>query len=191
MVIKKTINICGVDEAGRGPLAGPVVAAAVILRRGFPRSILNDSKKLSPAKREEIIKIIIARAIYSVGWVWPEEIDKLNIHNATLLAMKRAITSLPSLPEVVLIDGKYTPPLNQDIRVQAIVRGDSYIPEIQAASIVAKVIRDLWMERYARIEPLYLFEKHKGYPTPEHRELIKRYGFSPIHRKSFNFTFLE
>ncbi len=180
--------ICGVDEAGRGPLAGPVVAAAVILTDDFPYSILNDSKKLSPQRREEATRIIITKAIYSAGWAWPEEIDRFNIHNATLLAMKRAISSLSVTPDVVLIDGKYTPSLPPKFSVNAIVRGDTYVPQIQAASIIAKVIRDLWMERYARIEPRYLFENHKGYPTREHRLLIKKYGLSPIHRKSFGFT---
>jgi len=180
-VIKK---ICGVDEAGRGPIAGPVTSAAVILSPNFSVEILDDSKKLSPLQRKKRAKIIKEKALaWAVGWTWPAEIDKINIHYATLLAMKRAICNLTIKPDIVYIDGKFVPAI--DIICHAVVRGDTYIPCIQAASIIAKTTRDLWMERFARIEPQYLFEKHKGYPTLQHRELIKLHGLSVIHRRSF------
>ena len=120
---------------------------------------------------------------WTVGWAWPEEIDKYNIHYATLLAMQRALTNLSLRPDVVYIDGKYSPSIN--LTCKTVVKGDSFIPVVQAASIIAKTQRDLWMERFGRIEPLYLFEKHKGYPTKEHRKRIRHFGVSSIHRKSF------
>lgn len=180
--------VCGVDEAGRGPLAGPVTAAAVILHDHFSCDGLDDSKRLSKQTRTDLATQIKNHALgWSIGWSWAEEIEKLNIHRATLLAMLRAIRSLPLHPELVLVDGLYTPPLQ--IACYPVVKGDTYIPQIQAASILAKVTRDTWMERYSRIEPEYLFDKHKGYPTREHRKLIKEYGLSPIHRKTFNIAF--
>jgi ribonuclease HII len=176
--------ICGVDEAGRGPLAGPVTAAAVILPERFPMECLNDSKRLSEREREESARIIRKQATaFSVGWAWPEEIDRYNIHFAALLAMSRALLSLSVKPDLVLVDGKFIPASNLDCR--AVVRGDTFVPAIQAASIIAKTQRDLWMRRYARIEPAYLFEKHKGYPTKEHRQRLRCFGGCPIHRKSF------
>ncbi len=176
--------ICGVDEAGRGPLAGPVTAAAVILPEIFPVEKLKDSKVLNRAQRQCSACIIKKQAIsWAVGWAWPEEIDKYNIHYATLLAMQRALNSLSIRPDLVYIDGKYSPKINLNCR--AVVKGDSFIPVVQAASIMAKTQRDLWMERFARIETQYLFEKHKGYPTKEHRERLKYFGISSIHRKSF------
>lgn len=178
------MRVCGIDEAGRGPLAGPVTAAAVMLSPGFPAEILADSKKLSPKKRNEIAGIIIeSGSCFSLGWVWPEEIDKINIHNASLYAMERAFGGISMIPELVLVDGLYTPCL--DVPCKAIVKGDSKIDEIKAASILAKTARDKWMEHYGRIDNRYEFEKHKGYPTKRHRELIKEYGLSAIHRKSF------
>jgi ribonuclease HII len=179
--------ICGVDEAGRGPLAGPVTAAAVILPTTYPLEELADSKALSPARRLEAARLIrrLARA-WAVGWAWPEEIDRLNIHHATLLAMERAIRSLAVQPEEILVDGLFTP--RARVPCTAVVRGDATVPQIMAASILAKTFRDSWMERYSRIEPAYGFDRHKGYPTEEHRSLICALGCSPIHRRSFRLT---
>ena len=180
--------ICGIDEAGRGPLAGPVTAAAVVLCYGFPTEILEDSKKLSPKKRIEIAHILIeSGSCFSLGWVWPEEIDRINIHNAALYAMERAYTGISVIPELVLVDGLYTPCLKAPCK--AIVKGDTKIDEIKAASILAKVARDRWMEHYSTMDNRYEFEKHKGYPTKRHRELIQQYGLSAIHRKSFRTGF--
>ena len=180
--------ICGMDEVGRGPLAGPVVASAVVLPPDFPVEILADSKKLSEKKRQEAYKIIIQKAVsYGTGWVWPEEIDEINILNASLLAMKRAWLSMsvPVRPDRILVDGPFTPPIETDIPMEAIVKGDDKIHEIMAASILAKVQRDKWMVDYSKIDGRYGFEKHKGYPTKAHREAVAKYGLSPIHRKSF------
>jgi ribonuclease HII len=180
-------TICGIDEAGRGPLAGPVVAAAVILPPDFPLHLLADSKALSAARRETAERAIREQAVaWASGWAWPEEIDRYNIHCATLFAMARALRALPTVPDTVLVDGLFTP--LSTIPCRAIVRGDSLIPEIMAASIIAKTMRDRWMVRYSRIEPAYRFEVHKGYPTREHRELVKRLGFSAIQRRSFRIS---
>jgi ribonuclease HII len=176
--------VCGVDEAGRGPLAGPVTAAAVILSPGFPVQLLADSKQL-PAKKRWAIGLLVreqARA-FAVGWAWPEEIDRENIHVATLLAMQRAVEAMALRPDLVLVDGKFCPVCGLPAR--AIIKGDALVPEIMAASIIAKTERDRWMERYARIEPVFDFQRHKGYPTVLHRRLIARHGFSAIHRFSF------
>jgi ribonuclease HII len=181
--------VCGVDEAGRGPLAGPVTAGAVILPGSFPLEVLADSKALSAPARRQAAVLIRERAAWSVGWAWPEEIDRLNIHGATLLAMSRAVRGLPMRPDVLLVDGLFTP--NLEIPRKAIVRGDATVPQIMAASIIAKTARDAWMERYARIEPGYGFDRHKGYPTKEHRRLLSALGASAIHRKSFRFTCVE
>lgn len=180
--------ICGIDEAGRGPLAGPVTAASVILPGDFPIDILADSKKLSPAKRARALGEIISQTIYGVGWVWPEEIDRINIHHAALLAMKRAyeqmsITS-PRQPDLIQVDGKF-PPLIDHPRIEAVIKGDATVAPIQAASILAKEARDRWMIRYGWIEPSWQFHRHKGYPTKLHRELCLQFGISDIHRKSF------
>jgi len=180
--------VCGIDEAGRGPIAGPVCAAAVILGPGFDRTPLKDSKVLSPAARNRIAAVLLRDAAVGVGWSWPEEIDRLNIHHASLLAMQRAYEALALSTPLktagkALVDGKFTPPL--PIPAEAIVKGDAKIPEISAASIVAKVARDRWMIRYSWIEPDWAFETHKGYPTAAHRDLCRRYGLSPIHRRSF------
>ncbi len=182
--------ICGIDEAGRGPLAGPVTAAAVVLSAGFPREILKDSKKLTPSARERICTMLIKECPYCTGWAWPSEIDRLNIHHATLLAMKRAFEGLELITgkgksSIVLVDGLFTPEI--ECPSEAIVRGDDKIDEIKAASIIAKRVRDCWMTRYSWIETDYSFEKHKGYPTLLHRQILERIGPSPIHRMSFTF----
>ena len=180
--------ICGMDEVGRGPLAGPVVASAVVLSPDFPVEILADSKKLSEKKRLEAYDIIIQKAVsYGTGWVWPEEIDEINILQASLLAMKRAWLDMtvPVHPDRILVDGIFLPPIDTDIPMEAIVKGDSKVHEIMAASILAKVQRDKWMVDYSKIDGRYGFEKHKGYPTKAHRDAVAKYGLSPIHRKSF------
>lgn len=182
--------ICGVDEAGRGPLVGPVTAAAVILNPEFPIDELKDSKKLSEKKRALLeAKIKEQATCWGIGWVWHNEIDELNIHHATLLAMSRALAELSVAPNVVLVDGAYCP--EWDGEIEAVIKGDSIVPEIMAASIIAKTARDRWMVEFAKKEPLYEFEKHKGYPTKKHRLLIKEHGFSSIQRKSFNVSFPE
>ncbi len=176
--------LCGIDEAGRGPLAGPVTAAAVILPEAFPFSTLNDSKRLSEKKREEVAIIIMEYSLaWAVGWAWPEEIDELNIHHATLLAMKRAYEGLAVKPDEVVVDGLFVPSV--PVPALAIVKGDSTVHQIMAASIIAKTQRDHWMIAYAEKDPRYGFDKHKGYPTKEHRMRIERYGPCSIHRKSF------
>lgn len=175
---------CGIDEVGRGPLAGPVTAAAVVLPDGFPVSILNDSKKLSAKKREQAYLIITQQASnIGVGWAWPEEIDKINIHQATLLAMQRAFRDLTLPVSCALIDGLHAPVL--PVPCTTIVKGDSKVNEIMAASIVAKVVRDRWMLRYSWIDSRYGYDKHKGYPTAEHRKICREIGASPIQRRSF------
>ena len=178
--------VCGVDEAGRGPLAGPVTAAAVLLPEDFPMEILHDSKVMTERQRHAAESTIRAGALaYAVGWAWPEEIDRINILQASMLAMKRAVEQLRIVPEIVLVDGNFFPELPYPCR--AIIRGDSLVPQIMAASILAKTSRDRWMIDYAGREPQYRFEKHKGYPTKEHRALIGLYGPSKIQRLSFRF----
>jgi len=176
--------ICGIDEAGRGPLAGPVTAAAVILPPDFPREILADSKAISAGRREAAAVVIRERAVaWAVGWATSEEIDAINIHRATLLAMRRAVEALAVRPSMLLVDGLFVP--EADVPGRAVVRGDATVPEIMAASIIAKTTRDAWMDEYAKREPGYGFEKHKGYPTREHRAAIARLGPCAIHRRSF------
>jgi ribonuclease HII len=175
---------CGIDEAGRGPIAGPVTAAAVILPWDFPLDILDDSKVLSRSCRLEAADVIRSRSTcWALGWATHEEIDEINILRATLLAMARAVDALEIRPDQLLVDGLYCPECGMP--ATAIVRGDSAVPEIMAASILAKTARDAWMEEYARTEPAYLFEKHKGYPTAEHRALVIRLGPSAIQRRTF------
>ena len=176
--------ICGVDEAGRGPLAGPVFAAAVILSKSNSIDDVTDSKKLSAKKREYLFDIIKDRAVsYSIAFATEKEIDNINILNATMLAMKRAISGLYVNPDIALIDGDKAPDVN--IPIKTIVKGDSLSASIAAASILAKVSRDAYMKDMANIYPEYNFEKHKGYGTKLHIELIKKYGPCKIHRKSF------
>jgi ribonuclease HII len=179
------IITAGIDEAGRGPLAGPVTAAAVILPENFDTSILNDSKKLSEKKRITAAAQIMEKALcFGIGWVWPMEIDEINIHNASLLAMKLAAEELNIIPDLFLVDGKFTPDLASDAR--AVIKGDTKEHCIMAASILAKTARDRWMIRYSWIEPRWEFDRHKGYPTRRHAELCRAFGPSPIQRKSFN-----
>ncbi|WP_420885886.1 ribonuclease HII [Candidatus Glomeribacter gigasporarum] len=175
---------CGVDEAGRGPLAGPVVAAAVILDETAPIHGLADSKTLSAQKRAALFELICARArAYCIASASVEEIDRLNILNATLLAMRRAVETLAIRPTLAQIDGNRCPPLN--IRAQAIVRGDAHIPAISAASILAKVARDrMLLELHAQY-PEYGFDRHAGYGTRAHLAALQRYGPCVHHRRSF------
>jgi ribonuclease HII len=174
----------GVDEAGRGPLAGPVVAAAVILERPNPIMGLADSKTLSESKRELLADQIRkdSRA-WALGVATVEEIDHMNILQATLLAMRRAVESLSCVPEWVLIDGNQSPVWKYPTRT--VVRGDALIPAISAASILAKVARDTMMLELDRNYPEYGFSRHKGYPTATHLKALENHGISPVHRKSF------
>lgn len=176
--------IAGVDEAGRGPLAGPVVAAAVILDDLHPIRGLADSKKLSPAKRERLFDEIRAKALCcSVAEASVEEIDRLNILQATLLAMRRAVEGLRLKPVKVLVDGNRLPPL--PMLAEAIVKGDSKVAAISAASILAKVTRDRWCQQYHHTFPAYGFDGHKGYGTAEHLAALRLHGPCPEHRRSF------
>ena len=177
-------TICGIDEAGRGPLAGPVYAAAVILPIDLEIDGLNDSKKLTEKKREALFDIICEKAIsYSVGIATEEEIDEINILNATFLAMRRAVDGLSIKPDYALIDGNQHPKLS--IPDETVVKGDGKSLSIAAASILAKVSRDRFMLEIAEKYPEYCFEKHKGYGTKLHYEMIEKYGVSPVHRRSF------
>ena len=177
-------TICGVDEAGRGPLAGPVCAAAVILPRGLDIPGLNDSKKLSEKKRDELFDVICREAAaYGIAFAGVEEIERLNILNATFLAMNRAIAKLGVMPELALIDGNRNTGI--EINSRCIVKGDSKCADIAAASILAKVTRDRYMYEMAEKYPQYHFDKHKGYGTKLHYEAIREFGPSPIHRMSF------
>jgi len=176
--------IAGCDEAGRGPLAGPVVAAAVILPKNFYHPEIDDSKKISSLKREELFEIIKKSAIsFSFGIVPVEVIDRINILQATKLAMLEAINKLTPKPEIVLIDALRIDTLS--IEQYPIIKGDTLSINIASASILAKVKRDSIMLEYHKKYPVYGFDKHKGYPTFFHRECIKKYGPCPIHRKTF------
>lgn len=177
------ILMAGVDEVGRGPLAGAVVTAAVILKK--PIDGLTDSKKLSPKQRNLLaIRIKEEALAFAYGRAEVEEIDQLNIHHATLLAMRRAVEALPIQPDNVVVDGAFTPQLN--IPCKAIVQGDSLVPEISAASILAKVLRDEEMVTLDKIYPGYGFAEHKGYATPVHKEALMRLGPCRIHRRSYS-----
>lgn len=176
--------ICGADEAGAGPLAGPVYAAAVILPRGLTLPYLNDSKKVTPRRREILFDQIREQAIaYAIAWADEKEIDEINILNARMLAMDRAIKMLDPAADFALIDGNR----NQGIELQneMVVHGDARSASIAAASILAKVSRDRFMVELAEQYPQYAFEKHKGYPTKLHYERLRQYGPSPVHRKTF------
>lgn len=176
--------VAGVDEAGRGPLAGPVLAAAVILDPGAPIEGLRDSKQLTAAARERLAGLIRERACaWSLGWADAGDIDRINILQATLLAMARAVAGLPACPDHVLVDGLHCPRLS--CSVEAVVGGDRRYASISAASILAKVSRDAQMVELDRRYPEYGFGRHKGYPTREHREALRRHGPCPVHRRSF------
>lgn len=176
--------VAGIDEAGRGPLAGPVVAAAVILPDDMPVAGINDSKKLTARKREALYHDIYQHAVaVGIGIIDPVEIDRINILQASLKAMAFAVLNLEPGPDYLLIDGRF--PIPMDLPQQALVRGDSRSISIAAASIVAKVTRDRIMRRYAAEYPEFDFATHKGYPTRAHREAIRKFGCCPIHRRSF------
>ena len=176
--------VAGADEAGRGPLAGPVVAAAVVLPADAFLQGLDDSKKLSPAKREELFPKIQTQAIaYGVAVVSPEVIDEINILQAALLAMKQAVEQLKPAPDLLLIDGNQK--INSTLDQWAIVKGDSKSLSIAAASVLAKVTRDHIMQDYHHLYPQYEFARHKGYGTRLHRDLIAEHGPCPIHRSTF------
>lgn len=176
--------ICGVDEAGRGPLAGPVCAAAVILPENHIIEGVNDSKKLSEKKRELLFDKIIDQALdYSIAFATSREIDEINILEATFLAMKRAVEGLRNKPDFAMIDGNRKPYL--DIPMQTIVKGDAKSASIAAASILAKVTRDRYMLKMAEKYPQYQFEKHKGYGTKLHYQMLDEFGPSEIHRQTF------
>ena len=177
-------TVAGTDEAGRGPLAGPVVAACVILPLHCEYQQFQDSKKLSAKARGELAqRLVVLEAQIGVGIVSAAEIDRLNILQASLLAMKKAVGKLPCLPDFLLVDGKFTVPMA--VPQKALVKGDSRSASISAASIVAKVTRDAIMEQYHLEYPQYNFARHKGYPTAEHRRIIREIGPCPIHRQSF------
>ena len=178
------INVAGVDEVGRGPLAGPVVTAAVILNPDRPIEGLMDSKKLTEKKRELLAVEIKEKALcYAIARAEFSEIDELNIFHATLLAMQRAILDLSIEPELVLVDGKFCPQI--PFSCEAVIKGDTKIPAISAASILAKVHRDNEMIFMDQQYPGYGFAKHKGYPTKVHIEALQKLGITPIHRRSF------
>jgi len=194
--------VCGIDEAGRGPLAGPVCASAVIFNEDFPLDLLNDSKKLTSARRDEARLIILEKSLtWGIGWASHTEIDDINILQASLLAMKRAFDDMIKrakeqsllLGDIkVIADGKFIP----DIRVEhdcsgkieqciAMVKADAQVPQVMAASILAKTERDAYMDKMAQLYPLYGYERHKGYPTKAHREAVLKHGPSPIQRLTF------
>ena len=176
--------VCGIDEAGRGPLAGPVCAAAVILSLDCKIDGLDDSKKLSELKREELFDVVIDKAIsYGIGWASEREIDEHNILQATFLAMRRALEAIQVTADYALVDGNRMPLLS--IPGETIVKGDSKCACIAAASILAKVSRDRLLRELDKQYPEYGFAKHKGYGTKAHYEAIKKYGILPVHRKSF------
>lgn len=173
--------VAGVDEVGRGPLAGPVFAAAVILRA--PLHGLADSKQLTPARREALAALVRERALIAIGAASVAEIERLNILGATMLAMRRAVARLPLRPRAVLVDGNRAPPL--DLPTRCVVEGDALVPAISAASIVAKVLRDRLMGRLAARYPGYGWERNAGYGTAEHRAALAALGLTPHHRRGF------
>ncbi|MCL2759229.1 MAG: ribonuclease HII [Treponema sp.] len=186
--------ICGIDEAGRGPLAGPVCAAAVILGENFPLDLLNDSKKLTESRRLEARRVICEKSLtWGIGWASHTEIDDINILQASLLAMKRAFEEMlknaagtgTPLPDNIcaIIDGLHVPQIS--VQCEAMVKADAKVAEVMAASILAKTSRDSYMDEMALLYPLYSYEKHKGYPTKAHREAVLLHGPSPIQRLSF------
>lgn len=181
-------HLAGVDEAGAGPLAGRVYAGAVILPRGVQLPDLNDSKQVTPRRRELLFDLIREQAVsWSVAWAEPEEIDRLDILNCRMLAMQRAIDALSPAPQLVLVDGNRDHGSRCAITSlhETVVKGDAHSACIAAASILAKVSRDRYMEEMAATYPQYAFEKHKGYPTKLHYERLREFGPCPIHRRSF------
>jgi ribonuclease HII len=177
-------TVAGVDEAGRGPLAGPVVAAAVVLDANHPIAGIDDSKKLTPKKRERLFDELQNQAVaVGVGLAGPDEIDRINILQASLLAMQRAVDDMRLQPDYLLIDGLFTIP--SLLPQKPITKGDSRSASIAAASIVAKVTRDRLMQTYHATYPQYGFAGHKGYPTQAHKDAIRRFGCCPIHRRTF------
>nr|WP_298791688.1 ribonuclease HII [uncultured Allomuricauda sp.] len=181
----KHTNEAGTDEAGRGCLAGPVTAGAIILPEGFSNSILNDSKQLSELKREQLRPILEEEAVsFAVCHVFEEEIDKINILNASILAMHRALEKLKEPPSFILVDGNRFKPF-QSISHECIIKGDGKYMSIAAASVLAKTHRDAYMAKIHEEFPMYNWIKNKGYPTKEHREAIRKHGLTKYHRKSF------
>jgi len=185
LIAKGICRIAGVDEVGRGCLAGPVFAAAVILPAGLHLSEVNDSKKLSPETRERLFECIRHEAVaWAVASVSSEEIDHINIHNASLKAMRLAVEGLATAPDYLLIDGKFSL-VDMFLPQEAIIGGDGLSQSIAAASIMAKVTRDRWIAEEGKKYPDFGFAKHKGYGTAAHREAIRRHGLTPLHRRSF------
>lgn len=184
------IKICGIDEAGRGPLAGPVVVASVIMPEGSMLEGVNDSKKVSEKKREKLYELITQEAIsYGVGIIWQEEIDKINILEATKKGLTQSLKELEVKPDLILVDALKN--INTlGISYKSIIQGDAKIYSIAAASIIAKVTRDRIMRELDEVYPIYGFERHKGYGTAKHIEAIKEYGLCPIHRRSFTKKFV-
>ena len=184
-ILRSVRLVCGVDEAGRGPLVGPVCAAAVILPADFPRDLLDDSKALSARKREKVYEVIVEKALdWAVGWATHDEIGTMNVLQASLAAMSRAVALLALRPDIVLVDGNKVPALVYP--TAAVIKGDSLVCSIMAASILAKVARDRVMDRLDSVEPEYGFSKHRGYPTLEHRTAIARFGPSLWTRPGFS-----
>lgn len=180
------MKVVGVDEAGRGALAGPVVAAAIIFKPGQDTSQYTDSKQIAPKSREILFEQIICEAeAYGIGVISAQIVDRVNVLQATFLAMKKAIFRLGSGIRLVLVDGNREIP-NLDFNQKTMIKGDARVPLIGAASILAKVARDRIMRGYAKVYPNYLFEVHKGYGTRKHMSAIDAFGFSPIHRRTFN-----
>ena len=176
---------CGTDEAGRGCLAGPVTAAAVILPNNFTNTTLNDSKQLSHKKRSLLKPIIEGEAIsFAIAHVFPSEIDSINILNASILAMHKSIDHLTPIPEFIIVDGNRFKPY-KTIPFETIIKGDAKYSSIAAASVLAKTKRDAYMEKIHEEYPMYNWKQNKGYPTVEHREAIKKFGITKYHRKSF------
>ena len=176
---------CGTDEAGRGCLAGPVTAAAVILTSDFKHDLLNDSKQLSKSNRDALGQIVKSEAIsYAFSHVFPEEIDQINILNASILAMHHSIKQLSTVPDFIIVDGNRFKPLD-DIPFETIVKGDGKYLSIAAASVIAKTMRDAYMTEIHEEYPMYNWKQNKGYPTKEHREAIRNFGITKYHRKSF------
>ena len=177
--------LCGVDEAGRGPLCGPVCCAAVVLKDDFCCDEINDSKKISEKKREKLFDVIIENCVsYSIVFIDSKTIDEINILNASLYGMKQAVNELNLTPDLVIVDGNKVPP-EMEIETKAVVKGDAKSLSIAAASILAKVSRDRYMEKLHEQYPQYRLDKHKGYPTKLHYELLAEYGIQDFYRKSF------